>query len=243
MTMDSQGGGAPLNSTRQVTIDALCEHFANDAITVEDFESRIDRAHAAANTDELRELLRDLPSGNLPVAPGGSTQPVPGREYQVAPHAHAKENGYAIAVMGGSRRRGRWSPARVTHSVAVMGGVELDFREAVLPPGVTEVRAYSIMGGVEIIVPPGLNVESHGIGILGGFEHAGDDFRNADPGAPVLRISGIALMGGVDIKVRLVGETARDARRRRRRERRLERTGEIRTAVKDFTDEFKRLKE
>jgi len=242
MTRDTKGGGAPPNQTRQVTIDALCEHFANDAITIEDFESRVDAAHQATTTDELRELLRDLPSGNLPAVAGGALQPAGSHEYPAATFTHSKERGYAIAVLGGSRRRGRWTPARVTHSVAVMGGVELDFREALLPPGVTEIRAYSVMGGVEIIVPPGLIVESHGIGIMGGFEHAGDDFDRPGPTAPVLRISGIALMGGVDIKVRHVGETARDARRRRRQERRDRRRGLLGRAA-DPTEDVRRLRD
>jgi hypothetical protein len=220
MTQDPVGGPAPLNHTRQLAIDALCEHFANDALTVEDFESRVDVAHRATSVEELRALLRDLPTPNLPVAAGAATQPVPRGSFPVAPREHTKENGYAVAVMGGARRRGRWSPARVNHTISIMGGVELDFREALLPPGVTEVRIYTVMGGVEVIVPPNLTVESHGIGIMGGFEHAGDEYRDYDPEAPVLRISGVAIMGGVDIKVRLAGESARDARKRRRRERR-----------------------
>jgi hypothetical protein len=97
-----------------------------------------------------------------------------------------------------------------------MGGTELDFREAALPQGVTQVQVLAIMGGVEIIVPPGVNVDSHGIGIMGGFEDAGE--QEHDPSAPTLRIAGLAVMGGVDISVRYPGESARDARRRRKQE-------------------------
>jgi hypothetical protein len=248
MTMEDQGGAAPLSHSRQVTIDALCEHFANDVLTMEEFESRIDVAHSAATTAELRELLRDLPTGNptghptgnLPAPMEGAGQPVPAYQYQVAAHEHVKETGYAVAILGASRRTGRWTPARVNHTIAIMGGVNLDFREAVLPPGVTEVKIYTVMGGVEVIVPPGLNVESHGIGILGGFEHAGDDIQPVDPSAPVLRISGVAIMGGVDIKTRHHGETARDARRRRRQERRDRRRG-LRGRVKEVKEDVRRL--
>lgn len=247
MTTEGQGGGPPLNHTRQVTIDALCEHFANDAMTVEEFESRIDDAHRATSIEELRALLQDLPSGNLPsVAEGGAPVPARAQGGAVAPREHTKETGYAIAILGGSRRRGQWSPARVTHTVAMMGGVELDFREAALPPGVTELKVYALMGGVEIIVPPGLTVESHGIGILGGFEHAGEGYGAVDPQAPVLRVSGLAMMGGVDIQVRHPGESKRDARRRRRqerRDRRREQRRAIRGRVKDFADDVRRLGE
>jgi hypothetical protein len=40
-----------------------------------------------------------------------------------------------------------------------------------------------------------------------------------DPDRPVLVVKGFAMMGGVHIETRLVGETAGDAQRRRRRER------------------------
>ena len=242
MTQEVPGGGAALNHTRQVTIDALCEHFANDAMTMEDFEARVDIAHRATTNGELRALLNDLPSGDLPAVAGSGVYPVPGRPSPVAVRGHAKETGYAVAILGGSRRKGRWSPAGVNYSIAVMGGVELDFREAALPAGVTELKAYSLCGGVDIIVPPGLVVESHGIGILGGFDHAGDSPEPAGPGAPVLRVSGIALMGGVNIHVRQVGESAGDARRRRRQERRARRRA-LRSRARDLADEFERLGE
>lgn len=238
MTTDGQDAGGSLNHTRQVTIDALCEHFANDAMSVEDFEARVDVAHRATSLDELRELLSDLPSGDLPATAGPSTQPASLGANPVAPREHVKETGYAIAILGGTRRTGRWTPARVNHAISIMGGAALDFREAALPPGVTELKVYTLMGGVEVIVPPWLNVESHGIGILGGFEHSGDRTQG-DPSAPVLRVSGISIMGGVDIKVRHPGESARDARRRLRQERR-ERRRELRGRIRGWSNEVRR---
>jgi hypothetical protein len=225
MAQESEGGRAPLNHTRQVTIEALMEHFANDVMDVDEFERRVDVAHSATTSDELKELLRDLPgSGDLPAMSGeGGVTPSVRSEYTVASAAHRKDSEIVVAIMGGSSRRGRWTPARKNNAVAIMGGAELDFREAVLAPGVTEVQVFTMWGGVEIIVPPGINVESHGIALLGGFEHVGDSVPPADPGAPTLRITGFALMAGVDISVRHPGESARDARRRRRLERREQR--------------------
>jgi hypothetical protein len=236
---DAESPPTPLGQTRQVTIDALCEHFANDAMDVEEFERRIDVAHKAANVDELRELLRDLPGGGLPVPTGAGAQAVSARGYSVVPADQVRQNGYAIAILGGTRRMGRWAPARVNNAIAFCGGAELDFREAALGPGVTELRVVAIWGGVDIIVPPGLNVESHGMGIMGGFDHVADSDVRADPTAPTLRISGVALMGGVDITVRHPGESARDARQRRRQERR-ERLREVRDGARDIAEDVKR---
>ena len=226
MSREVDGDQSSLNQTRQVTIDTLIEHFTNDVMDVEEFERRVDIAHSASTTDALKELLRDLPGGdNLPgLAGGDATAPMPMPAYRGAYPANVKEKEFVVACMGGSSRRGRWTPAKKNYAVAVMGGAELDFREAILGPGVTEVQVYTLWGGVEIIVPPGLNVESRGIGLMGGFEHAGDSGpTHPDPHAPTLRITGVALMAGVNISVRHAGETAGDARRRLKLERREQR--------------------
>ena len=155
MANESEVDRQPVAHTRQVTMDALCEHFANDIMSVEEFERRVDAAHAATSIAALKDLLRDLPGGDLPavVEPQTTPTPAPDSAYTVTSAAHVKEQGFIVAVMGGSARRGRWSPARKNCSIAVMGGSELDFREAVMPPGVTEVQVFAICGGVDIIVP------------------------------------------------------------------------------------------
>jgi hypothetical protein len=56
------------------------------------------------------------------------------------------------------------------------------------------------MGGVPIIVPDDIDVVTEGMGIMGGFEHLGH--TSGDPDAPLLRITGFAIMGGVEIKLR-----------------------------------------
>ena len=213
------GGQPPLAQTRKVTIDALCEHFANDVMSVEEFERRVDLAHKAKTVDDIKGLLADLPGGNLPAPAGGAAQvPAPRREFGVTSAAHVEEQEFVVAVLGGATRKGRWAPARTNYAVAIMGGTELDFREAQFGPGVTEVKVCAVWGGVEIIVPPGLNVECRGLAIMGGFDHMSDTVHPDDE-APVLRISGVAVMGGVNVTERHPGETAREARRRRKLER------------------------
>ena len=130
-----------------------------------------------------------------------------------------------VAALGGVERKGRWIPARQNYAVAVMGGLSLDFREALLPPGETEVWIFTLMGGAEVVVPPGLTVESDGVAIMGSFEHREDVSVREDPAAPILRLKGLSLMGGVEVSVRFPGESERDAKRRakelRREQRRL----------------------
>jgi hypothetical protein len=84
---------------------------------------------------------------------------------------------------------------------------------------VTEVHIFSLMGGVNVVVPPTLAVEMEGAAIMGGFEQTERAPAQLDPERPLLRVTGFALMGGVQIETRLPGESEQDARRRRRRER------------------------
>lgn len=203
-----------LQAQRERTIAALCGHFANDRLTVEEFERRLDVANRAITAPALADLVADLPAvvpNTPPAAPSPTTVS--------APSNHVRDQQTLVALMGGVERRGGWQPAQKTLLVAVMGGGVLDFREVRLPPGETEVTILAVMGGAEIIVPPGMAVDCNGIAIMGGFGHAGN-LPASNAAGPILRVNGFALMGGVDVQVRAIGETGQDAHRRLREERR-----------------------
>lgn len=204
--------GPALRERREHTIKVLVDQFAQDRLTLEEFEQRLDRAHNAGKLEDLDHLIADL---KVPATPS-AVAPAPA---QAAPH-EIRESQNLIAIMGGVERRGRWTPARKIRLLALMGGADLDFREAQFGPGVTELELVCIMGGCDIIVPPGLAIDADGFAFMGGFEHLEHRPAVTSPEAPVLRIRGLALMGGVDIQVRAPGETARDARLRVREERR-----------------------
>lgn len=208
--------GPTLAEKREKTIQLLIDSFASDRLSVEDFESRLDGAHKASDLSELERLVSDLPAkaADNSRAPAVSRAPAPARSEDIP------ESQFLVSILGGTERKGSWTPARKTRVLAVMGGTHLDFREAHLPPGVTEVQIFAMMGGAEIIVPPEVRVDSSGIAILGGFGHGPGANEAASPDAPVIRVGGFTLMGGVDIQVRHRGESAREAKRRLRDERR-----------------------
>jgi hypothetical protein len=164
----------------------------------------------AASTDRPRPPGRPWPdtlwTGDRRLGPVADPLSPRAREYGVATIARpeivpAREA--IVALVGASERKGAWVVPRQVRVVSVMGGVDLDLREAQFGEGVTEIEVFALMGGVEICVPTGVRVEATGMGILGGFGITGAD---ADPGpnAPVLRISGVALMGGVDAKLKKI---------------------------------------
>jgi len=216
--------GPTLAEKREKTIQLLIDSFASDRLSVEDFETRLDQAHRALDAGTLDSLIRDLPAIAAPApvpAPQAAPAPVASPYPQVARARpdEVRERQVLAAIMGGVDRKGPWVPAQKTIIFALMGGAVFDFREARLPQGVTEVEIYAMMGGVEIIVPPGVAVDSSGIAIMGAFEDGPGRTAGLPPDAPIVRVGGLVIMGGVDVTVRLPGETAGDAKRRHREER------------------------
>ncbi|MGH7460614.1 MAG: DUF1707 SHOCT-like domain-containing protein, partial [Longimicrobiales bacterium] len=131
-------------------ISALSTAFAQDDLTVEEFERRLDIAHRTSALSDLNALLADLPVASLPVPASAPPQPAPQPSLRLANPAEVRDTENMVAIMGGVERRGAWTPARHSHVFILMGGVELDFRDARLLPGVTEVTVVGAMGGVEI---------------------------------------------------------------------------------------------
>jgi hypothetical protein len=218
--LDSSPGRLPARpDQRQAAIEALVRHYAADHISIDEFERRVDVAHRTHDPQELARLTADLPA----IGSQHEAQ-LPEADRLILRGARAvagavRDSQTLVAIMGGVERRGVWTPARRTVVLCVMGGADLDFREARFGPGVTEVFVFAMMGGADIVVPPDLAVDASGLAVMGGFGHQEQRYVLSDPDAPVLKLRGFALMGGVDISVRYPGETAKDARRRRKAER------------------------
>lgn len=64
----------------------------------------------------------------------------------------------------------------------------VDLRYADFTCADVEINAYSIMGGQTILLPPEVNVEIKGHGVMGGFDHEVN--RTGTPGAPTVTIRG-----------------------------------------------------
>ena len=110
--------------------------------------------------------------------------------------------------MGGEQRKGRWRPARRTNALSIMGGVDIDLREAELADG-AEILAIPIMGGVTVTVPEGVSVELSGFALMGG-NSGPDDKVLPLPNSPVVRVRAFSLMGGVVVERKKARRRSRD---------------------------------
>lgn len=206
---ESREQGPSMKPLREKAEQALIEAYATDHLEDHELERRLDEVNRAQSMEELRALLSDLPQSSTSLAaPGSRASAAPSggeltapaeRSWSVAPDHHTRPRQFLLGFWSGAIRKGVWTPARHVLGLAFQGGIELDFREACFPPGVTTVTVLAVMGGVEIMVPEGVRVECGGVGIMGAFEGI-DQFGDA-PDAPVLRIDGLAIMAGVEVKV------------------------------------------
>jgi hypothetical protein len=113
--------------------------------------------------------------------------------------------GNLVAIMGEAKRANTDKPFRGTQMTAIMGGCQLDLRQAVLGPGEeASVDVLAVMGGHEIWVPTGWAVISDIVPIMGGVE---DKRLSPLPAAtatsdapPKLVLRGYLVMGGLTIK-------------------------------------------
>lgn len=206
---------------RQATVDRLCAHFARDAMNTTELERRLDIAYAARTRAELVALERDLPALGRETRPAAPA-PVATASVPVDPARPVQESDLLVSIWGATERKGSWIPPRRLNAVTVMGGTDLDFRQATFATETVSVRLLALMGGVDIVVPPGVRVEWGGIALMGGVSTPEPDTPPA-PDAPVIRISGLVCMGGVDVVERHPGESARDARKRIKRDRKARR--------------------
>ncbi|HEX5831706.1 MAG TPA: DUF1707 domain-containing protein [Gemmatimonadaceae bacterium] len=188
--LPSRGDADPqLVALRERVIAQLGNGYARDRLDTVELERRLELAVRSRDAAELSALVADLPAS------------------QGAPPPSSRRPGQVLwAMLGGVSRRGAWMVPRRLVATAIMGGIELDLRDADLAPGVTEIRVYAIMGGVQIIAPPDVRLECEGVAILGGFQDQLHAPATLDPSAPLVRVKGVAIMGGVDVKVREPGE-------------------------------------
>jgi hypothetical protein len=162
----------------------LTDAAAQGHLQMSDYEDRLTKAYAAKTYDELDSLRSDLLGSSVSPRSGGSPKPAPSM--------------LLLAIMSAFERRGRWNVPKKLTTFALWGGGVIDLRYADFTSSEVDIHACSIMGGQTILLPPEVNVEIHGHGVMGGFEHqvAGQ----GAPGAPTVRIRGFSLWGGVGVR-------------------------------------------
>lgn len=120
------------------------------------------------------------------------------RRQRPAAGSDPNANIHAFAIMAGIHRQSTSPAFRGGDANAIMGGVELDLRNAQIPPGEPAIiDAFAMWGGVEITVPDNWTVIGEVLPLLGGFD---DKTISKSASNPTLIVRGAAVMGAVVVK-------------------------------------------
>ena len=167
---------------RNATVARLTRAGTEGRLVLEELTERIDAALRAVTRQQLDQLLRDLPAASLP-------------------ESQRARRRWALAIMSGSRRRGRWRVGSKLGAFALMGGAVIDLRHAEMTEPEVHIRAVAIMGGVRILVPEGTRVRGSGVALMGGNDLSGSrrDQAAEVPGTPLVHVHAFSLMGGVRV--------------------------------------------
>ncbi|MGW4440035.1 DUF1707 SHOCT-like domain-containing protein [Streptomyces sp. NPDC004596] len=223
MTDDAVPDLRASDADRERVAEVLRDALAEGRLDMGEFEERLEATYKARTYGELTPITRDLPAGAAAAPAAVSFTKAPAEQDGWAGRIVGGEGSSAggFAVLSGFERKGRWTMPKRFNCFAFMGGGEIDLREAYFADREVEINCVAVMGGLQVIVPPGVEVVVRGIGVMGGFEHPRDD-GPPEPGAPRVVVSGFAFWGGVGVE-RKVTRAERQRLKERRRQERLER--------------------
>ena len=172
------------DADRNKVAEILREAAGDGRIDLGELDERLEATYAAKTYGELVPITHDLapalPSSGAVAGPGG-------------------DHGRAVAILGGVERRGIWTVPATFSVFCLMGGADLDLREARFSAPEVTLHINAFMGGANIVVNP-TNVVVHGVGIMGGYSGPpSDPAARLTADSPVVHVKGVAIMGGVSV--------------------------------------------
>jgi hypothetical protein len=163
---------------RQRVIDLLQFRFADDSLSMDEYERRVEAAFQATSRDELNALVADI-SQSPSVVP---------------------ETGKIVTVLSNNERNIMTRIPRSLRIVSVLGNTELDMTGATFTAGLTEIDISATLANIEIVVPLGVRVEFAGSAFIGNFECKVPGVVGASRSSdPVIRIRGRATLASVSV--------------------------------------------
>ncbi len=149
---------------RDLLLTTLEQAYAAGRLDHEELSERQSKALQVRYTDEIAELVADLPEG-VELATSTPVVPPPASSAAVG----ASDFGSSVSIMSG---KNVVLPPGTRHMTdfAFWGGNEIDVTEAMGPGKVLTLELHAIMGGNNVWVPEGVRVVDESIAIMAGNE-------------------------------------------------------------------------
>jgi len=197
---------------RERAIEELSARFANDELTLDELERRLERVYRVRTHVELDALLSDLRAQSTAVARQADVQrpaavepfryaaPAPLSSGPTSPVLPAGTE-RVVSIMSSTKRRGAWRTPQRLEVLAIMSETTLDLTQAVLPDHDIEIHVSAFMAAVKIVVPRGMPVITQ-VSAFMGSAHNRCDSMPVTRGYPTIHVTGSAVMGEVKVVAR-----------------------------------------
>ncbi len=177
---------------RDRTAARLSEAYSRDALSMRELELRLEAVFRASDAAELARLTEDLP-GSGPSVRSTASELVRGERQTVLATFSSVER-LNVAVM-----------PTLFDIRAFFGNVELDLRDTIFHPGVTEISIHATLGNVEIKLPANVDVEQDADLTFCTFSMKDKGFKRGEqplpaPGTPTVRFTGQSFMSNIEIR-------------------------------------------
>ena len=166
---------------RDTAVERLRVAAAEGRLTSEELTARTEAIRAAKTHGDLTQLTADLQQ----------QPPNP-------PAAQSSGRRWMVSVFGDITRTGSWPPRRTTSPVTLFGDIDLDLRQATMPPGEVIINAVAPFGNIEVLVPDGAQVDVGGFTLFGSKKIAVGK-ATANVPAAVIRVRGFTLFGSLKV--------------------------------------------
>ena len=103
------------------------------------------------------------------------------------------------SIIGGEELSSHATSLRTASVLAVVGGAQLDLRQAALDPAGATLDVTAVVGGVQVLVSPDWAVEVESSGGMGGVDSKVTDTADLPQDAPRLHITTKTWFGGVQV--------------------------------------------
>jgi Cell wall-active antibiotics response 4TMS YvqF/Domain of unknown function (DUF1707) len=197
-----------LDASREDALALLRRHIRDGDLTLEEYGVRVEGILLAESSSEVVRAVDGLPVLSDPVTSAVIGDRAPAMQLPVPSAATNRALATRRSVssyFGDTRLEGRWRAADEVAVKTLFGNARIDLRQASVMSERLVITGIVAFGALEIIVPPGTELEIEQQTIFGSRRQDEDEYELI-PGMPIVRIEARVLFGDLVIRVRAIGE-------------------------------------
>lgn len=183
------------DAEREQAADVLRGAASEGRLNVDELEDRLGSVYNVRTRNELDRLIADVNPERLG---HGQAIAAPRRRGGLTVKEGPGGDRWVVSVLSGHERGGRWRIGPRCTVLNVLGGSDIDLNDAELADPVTQLNVYSILGGAEVRVPHGVDVQVSNFALLGGNGVKLED-EVTPGGGPLIRIRLVSILGGTGL--------------------------------------------